>query len=81
MRAAEHCPVSILQARGGGAIPEVALCVIEVFPVLSQLAVELPAFLAYRFAALVSNNEDLNSQTVAYGIHCREAVVAQHAAL
>jgi len=35
--------------------------VIEVFPVLSQLAVELPAFLAYRFAALVSNNEDLNS--------------------
>ena len=43
MRAAEHCPVSILQARGGDAIPEVALWAIDRFVrLLSAPAVELP---------------------------------------
>ena len=43
MRAAEHCPVSILQARGVGACPEVALSTIERFvAVTNLLAVELP---------------------------------------
>ena len=43
MRAADHSPVCILQARGGGAFPEVALSTIERFvAVTSTPAVELP---------------------------------------
>ena len=40
----EHCPISILQAHGGDAIPGLALWTTERFvAVLSELAVELPA--------------------------------------
>jgi len=43
VRAAEHCPVSILQARGDDAIPEVALWAIDRFvAVTPTLAVEPP---------------------------------------
>ena len=43
MRAAEHCPVSILQARGGDAIPEVALWAIDRFVAVTVVpAVEPP---------------------------------------
>ena len=43
MRAAEHCPVSILQVRGGDAIPRLALWAIERFvAVTSTPAVEPP---------------------------------------
>jgi len=39
----EHCPISILQAHGGGAIPEVALWTTERFVrFLSTLAVDHP---------------------------------------
>ena len=44
-RVREHCPVCILQARGGGAIPEVALSTIERFVAVTRaLAVELPTY-------------------------------------
>ena len=48
MRAAEQCPVWILQARGGGAIPEVALSTIERFVAITvgplvKLPEKLPA--------------------------------------
>ena len=43
MRATARPPISILQARGGGAIPEVALSTIDRFVrLLSQPLVELP---------------------------------------
>ena len=43
MRAAEHCPISILQAHGGGAIPRLALWTTERFVRFSSApAVELP---------------------------------------
>ena len=43
VRAAEHCPVCILQARGGGAIPGFALSTIERFVAITTApAVELP---------------------------------------
>jgi hypothetical protein len=43
VRAAEHCPISILQAHGGGAIPRLALWTIDRFVrFLSELAVDLP---------------------------------------
>ena len=43
LRAAEHCPVCILQARGGGAIPGFALSTIERFVAVTSIpAVELP---------------------------------------
>jgi hypothetical protein len=43
VRAAEHCPISILQAHGGGAIPGFALWTIDRFvAVSSALAVEQP---------------------------------------
>ena len=43
VRAAEHCPVSILQARGGDAIPEVALWAIDRFVAVTVVpAVEPP---------------------------------------
>jgi hypothetical protein len=42
-RAPDHCPISILQAHGGGAIPGFALWTIDRFvAVSSTLAVELP---------------------------------------
>ena len=34
MRAAEHCPVCIVQARGGGAIPRLALSTIDRFVII-----------------------------------------------
>jgi hypothetical protein len=43
VRAAKHCPISILQAHGGGAIPGLALWTTERFvAVTSALAVDLP---------------------------------------
>jgi hypothetical protein len=43
VRAAEHCPISILQAHGGGAIPRRALSTIDRFVAVScEPAVELP---------------------------------------
>ena len=60
MRAAEHCPVSILQARGVGACPEVALWTTERFvAVTSTLAVELPYIL--HDAAVRSLNAELHA--------------------
>ena len=48
MRAAEHCPVCILQARGGGAIPELALSTTERFVrLLTGPAMELPKSLRW----------------------------------
>ena len=43
VRAAEHCPISILQAHGGGALPRLALWTTERFVRFSStLAVDLP---------------------------------------
>jgi len=41
-RVPEHCPISILQAHGGGAIPRLALWTKRFVRLLSALAVELP---------------------------------------
>ena len=42
-RVPEHCPISTLQAHGGGAIPRLAFESERFVAVLSELAVELPA--------------------------------------
>ena len=51
MRAAEHYPGSILQARGGNAIPRLALWAIDRFVAVTiTLAVELPGRSPYVWA-------------------------------